>query len=101
MSSIAAPVAQLDTLARAHGLTLTPAEPGTDFSGKPTTRATIQLAADPARRLSLELGEQFDANNPKFTDELNSFFAETAQRLRNPRPDCYFTLLGLPLSFGR
>jgi hypothetical protein len=100
MSTTTAPAAQLDTLARAHGLTLTAAEPGTDFSGHPTARATMALAAEPAHKLLLELGESFNAADPKFAAELNAFFAETAQRLRNPRPECYFTLLGLPLSFG-
>lgn len=99
MSTTTAPAAQLDSLARAHGLTLTPAQPGTDFSGNPTVRATMTLASDRSRHQELELSDRFDAINPRFTAELNSFFAETAQRLRNPRPDCYFTLLGLPLSF--
>jgi hypothetical protein len=87
-------------MARAHGLTLAAAEPGTDFSGNPTTRATMALAAEPSHSLLLELSERFDAGDPKFATELNSFFAETAQRLRNPRPECYFTMLGLPLSFS-
>lgn len=100
MSTTTAPAEQLDALARAHGLTLTAAEPGTDFSGNPTVRATMALASEPAHSLLLELGEGFNAGDPKFAAELNSFFAETAQHLRNPRPECYFTLLGLPLSFS-
>ena len=100
MSTTTAPAAQLEALARAHGLNLTGSEPGTDFSGHATARATMTLAAEPAHSLLLELGERFDAGDPKFAAELNSFFAETAQRLRNPRPECYFTLLGLPLSFS-
>ena len=60
----------------------------------------MALAAEPAHKLLLELSERFDAADPKFGAELNSFFEETAQRLRNPRPDCYFTVLGLPLSFS-
>ena len=100
MSSFtAAPAAQLDSMARAHELTLIPSEPGTDFSGNPTVRAGLALAADPSRRISLELSDRFDAGNPNFAAELNAFFAETAQRLRNPRPECYYSLLGLPLSF--
>jgi hypothetical protein len=99
-SSTAAPAAQLDALARAHGLILTPAESGTDFSGNPTVRATFALATEASKRLPLELGERFDANDSKYADELNNFFAEAAQRLRNPRPECYFSLLGLPLSLG-
>jgi hypothetical protein len=100
MSTTTAPAAQLDALARAHGLTLTAAEAGTDFSGQPTARALMALSAEPAHKLLLELGERFDPADPKFAAELNSFFAETAQRLRNPRPECYFTMLGLPFSFS-
>ena len=100
MSTTTAPAAQLEALARAHGLTLTASEPGTDFSGNPTARATMTLAAEPTHTLLLELGERFDPSDPKFAGELNSFFAEAAQRLRNPRPECYFTMLGLPLSFS-
>ena len=98
--STAAPAAQLEALARAQGLTLTPAAPGTDFSGNPTVRATVTLTSDPSKHVTLELGERFDASDPKFAAELKTFFAEAAQRLRNPRPECYFSLLGLPLSFG-
>lgn len=101
MSTATAPAAQLESLARAHGLTLTAEAPGKDFSGNPTVRATMALAADRTKRQELELGERFDAGNPKFSAELNSFFEETAQRLRNPRPECYFTMIGLPVSFGR
>jgi hypothetical protein len=96
----AAPAAQLDAQARAHGLILTPGEPGTDFSGNPTVRATLALATDPSRTQMLELSESFDATRPSFTGELGAFFTDVAHRLRNPRPDCYFTMLGLPLSFG-
>jgi hypothetical protein len=99
MSTTTAPAAQLDALARQHGLTLTAEAPGTDFSGNPTVRATMTLASDPSKRQGLELSDRFDAGDSKFSAELNSFFAETADRLRNPRPNCYFTMLGLPLSF--
>jgi hypothetical protein len=98
--STAAPPAQLEALARAQGLILTPAAPGSDFSGNPTRRGNFALAPDSSKRLTLELGDRFDASDPKFAAELKTFFAEAAQRLRNPRPECYFSLLGLPLSFG-
>jgi hypothetical protein len=101
MSAITAPAAHLEAAAKAAGLTLLAVEPGTDFSGVPTTRATLALAADPSKTLTLELSEAFDAANPKFAAEITTFFAESAQRLRNPRPDCYLTLHGLPLSFGK
>jgi hypothetical protein len=100
MSSATAPAATLDAQAQSHGLILSPAEAGTDFSGNPTVRATLALATNPAKTQMLELGERFDATNREFAAELGSFFAEAAHRLRNPRPECYFSLLGLPLSFG-
>jgi len=101
MSTMTAPSPALEAAAHHAGLTLTAIEPGTDFTGAPTTRATVALAADPAKQLVLELSDAFDASNTKFAVELAVFFGEAAQRLRNPRPDCALTLHGLPLSFGR
>jgi hypothetical protein len=100
MPTLTTPAAALETAAHAAGLTLTSVEAGTDFAGTPTTRATVALAADPSRTYTLELSEAFDAANPKFTPHFTTFFSEAAQRLRNPRPDCYLSLHGLPLSFG-
>ena len=100
-TAIQAPSPALEAAAHNAGLTLTAAEPGTDFAGTPTTRAIVTLAADPTKQVVLELSEAFDAANPKFAAELAVFFRETAQRLRNPRPDTYLTLHGLPLSFGQ
>ena len=100
-TTLTAPSAALAAAAHAAGLTLTAAEPGTDFAGTPTTRATLALISDPAKQQVLELSEAFDAANPKFAIELATFFAEAAQRLRNPRPECYLTLHGFPLSFGK
>jgi hypothetical protein len=100
-STFTAPAPALEAAARAAGLTLTAVEPGTDFSGAPTTRATLALVADPAKTLTVELSEAFDAGDAKYAVALASFFGEAALRLRNPQPDAYLTLHGLPLSFGR
>ena len=91
----------LEAAAHTAGLTLTAAEAGTDFAGAPTTRAVISLASDPTRQQVLELSHSFDPAEPKFAAELSVFFREAAQRLRNPRPDVYLTLHGLPLSFAQ
>ena len=99
MSTIAAAAPSLEAAAKAAGLTLVTDEPGTDFAGLPTTRAVVALAADQTKQLVLELSAAFDAANPKFATGLTTFFAEAAQRLRNPRPDCCLTLHGLPLAF--
>ena len=37
--------------------------------------------------------------SPELRTELQAYLNETATRLRNPRPDCYLSLGGLPLSF--
>jgi len=100
-TTIAASSPALVSAAHAAGLTLTAAEPGTDFAGTPTTRAILSLAAEPAKQQILELSEAFDASEPRFAALLATYFAEAAQRLRNPRPDCYLSLHGFPLSFGK
>jgi len=96
-----ASAAPLEAAARAAGLTLTPAEPGTDFTGAPTTRTMVALTADPSKTHLLELSENFDASELRFAAELAAFFNEMSQRLRNPDPNFHLTLLGLPLSFGK
>jgi hypothetical protein len=100
-TAINAPSPALEAAAVNAGLTLTALEPGTDFAGTPTTRALLSLASDPSRQQVLELSQAFDAANPKFAAEIAVYFREAAQRLRNPRPDVYLTLHGLPLSFGQ
>ena len=106
-TAIQAPSPALEAAAHIAGLNLTAAEPGVDFTGAPTTRAMVTLAgnaalaADPARQQLLELSQSFDAADPKFAAALAVYFREAAHRLRNPRPDVYLTLHGLPLSFGK
>ncbi len=100
MSTLAAPASALEAAAKAAGLTLVADEPGTDFTGAATTRAIFALIADQTKQLVLELSGSFDAANPTFADHFKTFFDEAAQRLRNPRPDCYLTLHGFPLSFS-
>jgi hypothetical protein len=73
---------------------------GADFSGNPTTRFTLALATDPAKTQVLELSDSFDFSRAELAGEVQVYLTEAAKRLRNPRPDCYLTLHGLPLSFG-
>jgi hypothetical protein len=103
MSTTAAPAlsAHIDTLTKAAGLTILDTTAGQDYTGNPTTRFTLALAAEPTKTQSLELSEAFDAANPAYAKELATYFTESAHRLRNPRPDCYLAMLGLPLSFGK
>jgi hypothetical protein len=46
------------------------------------------------------LSEAFDFNKPELLPEMTTHLREAASRLRNPRPDAYVTLAGLPVSFA-
>ncbi|RXH58739.1 hypothetical protein [Granulicella sibirica] len=94
-------MAQMEQAAANAGLVVAATEPGVDFSGNPTTKFTIALAADPSKAFGIELTERFEFGRPDLHAEVKLFLAEAAQRLRNPRPDVYLTLTGLPLSFGK
>jgi len=89
------------TAARQAGLQLVSTTEGKDFHGHPT--AVFELAptaaAQPGRTLHLELSEYFDFNKPDLLPTMTQHLAEEAKRLRNPRPDAYVTLEGLPISF--
>jgi len=99
--STTALAAQIDTLTKTAGLTIADTASGEDYTGNPTTRFTLALAADPTKTQTLELSKAFNAADPAYATELATYFAESARRLRNPRPDCYLAMLGLPLSFGK
>ena len=92
---------QVRAAAEAAGLRVTGTEPGTDFTGRATLRLRLAQVAEGSRELPLELSMDFAMDRPELAATVRSFLAETSMRLRNPRPDCYVTLGGLPLSFGR
>ncbi len=92
---------QIADAAKVAGLLVKGTETAKDSSGIATTRFTLALAADPAKTELLELTEALDAERKDLVDELRIYLAETAKRLKNPRPDCYLTLHGIPLSFSR
>jgi hypothetical protein len=94
--------ANLQAAAQQANLVVLSIDSGTDFNGHPTTRFRLGLTAEsPAERtLLLELSEAFDFNKPELLPEMTSHLREAAKRLRNPRPDAYVTLAGLPVSFS-
>ena len=110
---------QVEAAAKAAGLVVVSSAVGADFSGNPTTRFTLGLAGEPARTQVLtqseppgisaqsaktqvlELTDKFDFSRKDLLGEVQVYLAEAAKRLKNPRPDVYLTLHGLPLSFGR
>ncbi|MFC5864240.1 hypothetical protein ACFPT7_18185 [Acidicapsa dinghuensis] len=85
------------------GLQLVSAIEGKDFHGHPTAVFELAPAANAVagRTLRLELSEQFDFNKPDLLPAMTAHLAEEAKRLRNPRPDTYVTLEGLPISFRK
>ena len=80
------------------GLTVLSSEEGIDFNGRPTAIFRIGLSPDaPAERtLRLELSEDFDFNRPELLPEMTAHLRDEAKRLRNPRPDAYVTMAGMP-----
>jgi hypothetical protein len=93
--------AQVGSAASSSGLSVLSSQVGRDFSGNPTTRFTLALAGDHSKTEVLELSDSFDFSEKKLLAEIDTYLGEAALRLRNPRPDCYVTLQGLPLSFGK
>jgi hypothetical protein len=92
---------QVEAAAKRAGLVIVASEVGEDFSGHPTTRFTLGLAGDTAKTQVVELSDKFDFSRTDLLEEVGGYLAESAKRLKNPRPDCYLTLHGLPLSFDK
>jgi hypothetical protein len=93
-------VTAIEAAAAKAGLKLVSATEA-DVNGQPTQIFQFGLPGLDERRLQLELTEAFDFNNPHLLPEMAAHLAAQAKRLRNPRPDCYVTLGGLPLAFGK
>ena len=93
-------VTAIEAAATKAGLKLVSATEA-DLNGQPTQIFQFGLPGLDERRLQLELTEAFDFNNPHLLPEMAAHLAAQAKRLRNPRPDCYVTLGGLPLAFGK
>jgi hypothetical protein len=94
-------VSSIRTAAQQTGLTLVSVTQGSDFHGEPTTIFELGLADGSNRSLKLELTHDFDFDKPNLLPEITAHLAAEAKRLRNPRPDCYVTLGGIPVAFGK
>ena len=95
-------VSSLEAAAAKAGLTIVAITRGKSFDGRPTTIFELGLTAKEAagRSLRLQLSDAFNFDKPHLLPEMEAHLAAEAKRLRNPRPDCYVTLGGLPLAFG-
>jgi len=95
-------VTSLEAAAAKAGLALVSVTQGADTKGRPTAAFDLGLRGDATagRSLKLELSETFEFDKPDLLPEMEAHLAAEAKRLRNPRPDCYVTLGGMPLAFG-
>jgi hypothetical protein len=96
-------VTHVEAAAAKAGLTLSSVTEGADFKGRPTAifELTLPTAAETRRTLKLELSESFNFDKPELLPQMTAHLAAQAKRLRNPRPECYVTLAGLPIAFGK
>ncbi len=83
------------------GLVLLSTTQGSDFHGKPTAIFQLGLLGVSGRSLQLELSDAFDFDKSDLLPAMTAHLAAEAKRLRNPRPECYVTLAGLPIAFGK
>ena len=95
-------VTAIEAAAQQAGLVMVAALPGTGSDGRSTAVFQLGLPGGAGgKTLKLEISGAFDFDKPHLLPEMAAHLAGEARRLRNPRPDCYVTLDGLPLSFGR
>ena len=93
-------VTAIQAAAAKAGMVLLSATQGAGPTGQPTAVFQLALPGADGRSLKLELTDTFDFDQSHLLPEMTSHLAEEAKRLRNPRPECYVTLGGLPLAFG-
>jgi hypothetical protein len=87
--------------AREAGLTQASADAGTDFHGKPTARLSFSATnPDGTAPLHVEVSEGFDPTSGDLRTGLIQHMHDLAARLRNPQPELYVTMGGLPLRFS-
>jgi hypothetical protein len=96
-------VASVQSAAAQAGLALVSATEGADFHGEPTAVFELGLPGmeASARTLRLELSGEFEFSKPDLLPTMAAHLAGEAKRLRNPRPECYVTLAGLPIALGK
>lgn len=94
-------VQSLETAARQAGLALLSVSTGTSVHGQPTTMFQLGLPGAAERSLQLQLSNTFDFDQPHLLPAMTAHLTQEAKRLRNPHPECYVTLSGLPLAFDK
>ena len=93
--------AYLHDAASKAGLRVLAETAGIDFNGEPTAVFQLGPGGPEGRSVQLELSHAFAFDQPRLVSELADHLAAAAKRLRNPHPECYVTLAGLPVAFGK
>jgi len=93
-------VTSLEAAAQKAGLVLVSTTEGADLPGRPTAVFELGLAGG-GRSLRLELSGAFDFDKPELLPTMTTHLAGEAKRLKNPRPECYVTLGGIPVALGK
>lgn len=94
-------VSSIEAAAQKAGMVMASATKGTATDGQATAVFQLALPGATGKTLSLELRDSFDFDKPNLLSEMTAHLAGAAKRLRNPRPECFVTLAGLPIAFGQ
>jgi len=95
-------VTQIEAAAKQAGLVMVSATQSESMDGRATSVFQLGLPdGETGHSLKLELTDAFDFDKPNLLPEMAAHLAAEARRLRNPRPECYVTLAGLPMAFGQ
>ncbi len=95
-------VSSIEAAASKAGLVLVSVTQSNSSDGRSTAVFQFGLTEGetPGKTLKLELTDGFDFDKPELLQQMNGHLAAEAKRLRNPRPECYVTLGGIPVAFG-
>jgi hypothetical protein len=91
----------METAAAKAGLAISSISQGKDFHEEPTAVFVLALPGVDGKTLQVELSEGFEPAKAGLDDGLTAHLAAAAKRLRNPRPEAYVTLGGLPISLSK
>jgi hypothetical protein len=95
-------VTAIDAAAKQAGLVMVSTTQGESSDRRATAIFQLGLpGAVAGNTLQLELSDAFEFDKPDLLPQITAHLAAEARRLRNPRPDCYVTLDGLPMAFGQ
>ncbi len=91
---------QVEKAAHRAGLVVPESFESTGFNGTKTETYTLARPENSTKHETLQLGCTLDLNHATFEKPVEEYLAAAATRLRNPRPELYLTLGGLPVSFS-